>query len=55
MQNDEALRLRISAEMKAELQKLADKENRKLSDYIRLQLAALIEDAKFMARAKKEK
>jgi antitoxin component of RelBE/YafQ-DinJ toxin-antitoxin module len=43
MQNNEALRLRLSGDMKIELQKLADKENRKLSDYIRLELLKIIE------------
>ncbi len=46
MENDEALRLRISADMKAELQKLADKEKRKLSDYIRLGLEQMIAQSK---------
>jgi hypothetical protein len=43
MQNDEALRLRLNKSTKDELQKLADRENRKLSDYIRLQLIKLVE------------
>jgi mRNA-degrading endonuclease RelE of RelBE toxin-antitoxin system len=43
MENDEALRLRISKELKAGLQKLADKENRKLSDFIRLELIKLVQ------------
>lgn len=46
MQNDEALRLRLSKDVKEELQKLADRDNRKLSDYIRLELIKLIEREK---------
>lgn len=46
MKNDEALRLRLSKDVKDELQKLADKENRKLSDYIRLELIKVIEREK---------
>jgi uncharacterized protein (DUF1778 family) len=37
---------RVSPELKNELQKLADMDNRKLGDFIRLQLAKLIEDKK---------
>jgi hypothetical protein len=43
MQNDEALRLRLSKEIKAALQKLAERNNRKLSDYIRLELVKIVE------------
>ena len=43
MQNDEALRLRLSKDLKHELQKLADKDSRKLSDYIRLVLVKTVE------------
>lgn len=46
MQNDEALRLRLSTEIKAALQKLADRDNRKLSDYVRLELVKLVNDNK---------
>ena len=46
MQNDEALRLRLGKELKEELQKLADRDNRKLSDYIRLELIKIIEKEK---------
>lgn len=46
MQNDDMIRLRLSKEAKAELQKLADKDNRKLSDYIRLELTKIIEKEK---------
>lgn len=46
MKNDEALRLRLSKDIKDELQKLADKENRKLSDYIRLELVKVVEKGK---------
>ena len=46
MNNDEALRLRLSRELKADLQKLADKEKRKLSDYVRLELVKIVEKEK---------
>ena len=46
MQNDEFLRIRLNADLKAELQKLADKDNRKLSDFIRLELIKLVEKPK---------
>lgn len=46
MKNDEALRLRLSKDVKLELQKLADKDNRRLSDYIRLELTKVIEKEK---------
>jgi predicted transcriptional regulator len=46
MQNDEALRLRLSKDIKVELQKLADDDNRKLSDFIRLELIKVIEKNK---------
>jgi antitoxin component of RelBE/YafQ-DinJ toxin-antitoxin module len=46
MEKDEALRLRISKDLKADLQKLADKESRKLSDYIRLELIKVVEKKK---------
>ena len=46
MAHDEALRLRISKETKEGLQKLADKEQRKLSDYIRIELTKLVEKDK---------
>lgn len=46
MKNDEALRLRLGKDIKLELQKLADKNDRKLSDYIRLELMKLIEKEK---------
>jgi predicted transcriptional regulator len=43
---DEIITIRISKELKASLQKLADKDKRKLSDYIRLQLEAIVEHSK---------
>lgn len=46
MEKDEMLRLRLSKELKVELQKLADADNRKLSDYIRLQLVKIAKKSK---------
>lgn len=46
MEHDETLRIRVSTEVKNQLQALADKDKRKLSDYLRLQLIKLIEDTK---------
>ena len=46
MENDEMIRMRLSKELKAELQSLAEKNNRKLSDYIRLELVKVIEKEK---------
>jgi antitoxin component of RelBE/YafQ-DinJ toxin-antitoxin module len=43
---DEVLNIRIEKELKDELQKLADKDNRKLSDYITLQLKKLVAKGK---------
>lgn len=42
----ESFTIRIEPNMRIELQKLADKDNRSLSDYIRLQLKKLIEENK---------
>ena len=42
MEKDEALRLRLSKDLKQELQLLADKDQRKLSDNIRLELSKLV-------------
>jgi len=42
----ETIIARVSPELKAELQKMADMDNRKLSDYVRLQLAKLVETSK---------
>lgn len=44
--NDEMLRLRLTKELKNNLQKLADKDKRKLSDYIRIELEKIVEKAK---------
>lgn len=53
MQNDEALRLRLSTEIKDALQKLADRDNRKLSDYVRLELVKVINQNKeYLKKAK---
>lgn len=38
--------MRLGKDMKDELQKLADRDNRKLSDYIRLELIKIIEKEK---------
>ena len=40
------IKLRVTKEMKDNLQKLADRDKRKLSDYIRLQLEQAIKRAK---------
>ncbi|MFN8259943.1 MAG: hypothetical protein U0X41_03280 [Chitinophagales bacterium] len=41
------IKLRVTEDMKAYLQKLAEKDRRKLSDYIRLKLDEVIEKDKF--------
>lgn len=46
MNNDETLRLRLSNELKAGLQKLADADKRKLSDYIRIELQKIVDKKK---------
>ncbi len=46
MLNDEFLRIRLSKDIKEELQKLADRDNRKLSDFIRLELVKVVEKEK---------
>jgi antitoxin component of RelBE/YafQ-DinJ toxin-antitoxin module len=46
MKNDEMLRLRLDADLKASLQKLADKDHRNLSDYIRLELQKIVDKNK---------
>lgn len=46
MNNDEMIRMRLSKELKTELQSLADRDNRKLSDFIRLALVRVIEKEK---------
>lgn len=43
MNNDETIRMRLSKELKEALQLLADRNNRKLSDYIRLELVKVVE------------
>lgn len=53
MQNDEALRLRLSNEIKADLQKLADRDNRKLSDFVRIELVKIIDQNKDFLKKKK--
>ena len=40
---DETIVIRVDSELKMKLQRLADRDKRKLSDYIRLQLEKLVE------------
>jgi len=40
----ETIIARVSSELKESLQKLADMDNRKLGDYVRLQLTKLVEN-----------
>ncbi len=44
--NTETIILRVPENLKTELQKMADQDFRKLSDYIRLQLTKLVNDTK---------
>lgn len=44
--NDETLLIRVPAKMKAELQKLADADRRKLSEYLRLHLEDFLKTQK---------
>lgn len=53
MQNNEALRLRLSTEIKEALQKLADRDNRKLSDFVRLELVKVIDQNSEYLKKKK--
>lgn len=46
MKNDDTLRLRLGGGLKTDLQKLADQDKRKLSDYIRIQLEKVVETNK---------
>jgi len=43
---DTVINLRVNSGLKKELQKLADSDRRKLSDYIHVQLEILVEKAK---------
>lgn len=43
---NEAIVIRVDADLKASLQKMADMDSRKLSDFIRLQLKRLVETSK---------
>jgi predicted transcriptional regulator len=43
---EEVVTIRMEAELKRELQKMADKDQRNLSDYLRLQLKRLVETSK---------
>lgn len=40
---DVTLQIRVEKELKDKLQKLADEDNRKLGDYIRLQLLKIVD------------
>jgi uncharacterized protein (DUF1778 family) len=42
----ETIIARVSADLKEALQKMADMDNRKLSDYVRLQLIKLVDNSK---------
>lgn len=46
MENDDMLRMRLGAELKAALQELAKKEDRTLSNFIRIELEKLVAKAK---------
>lgn len=41
---DEAIVIRVDSSLKESLQKMADQDHRKLSDYIRVQLFKLVEN-----------
>lgn len=43
---EETIQIRVEPSLKKELQKLADADNRKLADYVRLQLVKLVEELK---------
>ena len=43
---DTVINLRVNSNLKKELQKLADTDRRKLSDYIHVQLELLVEKSK---------
>ena len=43
---NEAIVIRVDQSLKNSLQKMADMDNRKLSDYIRVQLMKLVESSK---------
>ena len=43
---NEAIVVRVDTELKASLQNMADMDNRKLSDFVRLQLMKLVESSK---------
>ena len=43
---EEIVTIRMEEDLKKELQKLADKDQRNLSDYLRLQLKRLVETSK---------
>lgn len=43
---EKVIQVRVEPELRNELQKMADADNRKLSDYIRVQLMKLVEKTK---------
>lgn len=43
---NEAIVIRVDQTLKGSLQKMADNDNRKLSDYIRVQLMKMVEAAR---------
>jgi antitoxin component of RelBE/YafQ-DinJ toxin-antitoxin module len=43
---DEVIIIRVEPQLKKDLQQMADKDNRTLSDYVRLQLKKLVENYK---------
>ena len=43
---NEAIVVRVDGSLKADLQKMADMDNRKLSDFVRVQLMKLVESFK---------
>ena len=43
---NDAIVIRVDADLKAALQKMADMDSRKLSDFIRLQLVKLVQTSK---------
>lgn len=43
---EETIQIRVEPSLKKELQKLADADNRKLADYVRVQLIKLVDELK---------
>lgn len=46
MSKSETIIIRVSEELKADLVKLAEKDKRKLSDYVRVQIENMVESVK---------